>query len=635
MHFKRLLALCVVGTTIIGGAYAVNATSDLTNTVQSVIEEDAIAVANETIENTEITNDNVEQAVSKVEELGVQIDNLYNSVSNILNIDSKYIKIIHILSGGKTIYLDKKPNIYADETVNTLKEPFKIEGSNTVYREMPNIVSQDTNIQRPSAYYLPDAVYSVTYDIVQIMNSRLEFDRGDLQEYFNALKLEVKKEILFCEAIMLYTGESEETVNSFYKAYEKMIYDKHKGENIIEVCEDGTVQFKQMHYDTLISNGITNENTIKNLAIILSFSSNIKDNDNVDEIKDEYVLPYVANYTSRENMMIAASSLVGKVRYVWGGGHSGASDIDGINPAWAQFEAKYDDEPLVEIIDESGEITGVRVSKSFDECIKPSGSYCPYHGKSSDNCSFDGPYVNNIDEYIAAMEGYLNTEDFKTEKYRDLMKYTNFSKGISVDTMNGLDCSGFASWVYNQITDKYHINNVAMSFTDNPGVKEIHYGQTLMPGDTFGWSTHIIVIVGRISDTGLVYLTVESTPNVIKYGVAYYGGASQSEINKAIDLATEANKLIGGISGDEAIPSVFAMDNHIWDGTVGRYKESFVDENTIISEYEKTIKNMYADEIIEYILTKLPHSYVTGYNNYGGSLLNKEIVSTNITTSVE
>lgn len=373
MHFKKMLLLCMVSTTIIGGAYAVNATSDLTDVEQDEITEDTLI--EQEVKTVEISDKEVEQAVSKMEDINIQIENVYTKVSEILNLDVKYVKILHLISGGKTIYLDKKPNIYEDETVNTLRGPFEMQGANTEYRKMPNVSSQDTTIIRPSAYYLPDAAYSVTYDIVQIMNSRLEFDRGSLQEYFDALKMEIKKEILFCEAVMIYTGESEETVNSFYKAYEKIIYDKQKGENIVETSEDGTVKFKEIHYDTLISNGITNETTINNLAIILSFSSNIKENDNVDEIKDEYIIPYVANYTSRENMMIAASSVVGKVRYVWGGGHSGASDIDGINPAWAMFEAKYDDTPNIDIKDENGEVIGTSRSESFDECIKPSGSY--------------------------------------------------------------------------------------------------------------------------------------------------------------------------------------------------------------------------------------------------------------------
>lgn len=633
MHFKKMLMLCMVSTTIIGGAYAVNATSDLTSVEQSEIADNQLI--EEEVETVEITDRDVEQAVSKVEDINIQIDNVYNKVSEMLNLDAKYVKILHVIAGGKTIYLDKKPNVYADETVNTIRGPFEIKGATTTYREMPNISSEDTTIVRPSAYFLPDAAYSVTYDIVQIMNERQKFDRGSLQEYFDALKMEIKKEILFCEAVMIYTGESEEAVNSFYKAYEKMIYDKQKGENIIETSEDGTVKFKEIHYNTLISNGITNEDTIQNLAIILSFSSNIKENHNVDAIKDAYIIPYVANYTSRENMMIAASSVVGKVRYVWGGGHSGASDIDGINPAWAMFEAKYDDTPEVDILDENGDIIGLSRSRSFDECIKPSGSYCPYHGSSSGDCSFKGPYVNNLDEYIEAMEGYLDTEDFKTEKYSNLMRNTNFYKGIAVDTMNGLDCSGFASWVYNQITDKYHINEVATNFTNNPGVKEIPYGQTLLPGDTFGWSTHIIVIVGKTSESGLVYLTVESTPNVIKYGVAYYGGASNKEIEEAKELALNSNKLIGGIIGKEAEPSVFSLDSYIGEGSVGRYKEAFVDENTIIPDYGKSINEMNAHEIIEYVLTKLPHSYVTGYNDYDGTVLDKNKVSSNITTCIE
>ena len=42
-------------------------------------------------------------------------------------------------------------------------------------------------------------------------------------------------------------------------------------------------------------------------------------------------MPYKLNYTSRENLLLAATSLTGKVSYIWGGGHEGTSNIDGIN----------------------------------------------------------------------------------------------------------------------------------------------------------------------------------------------------------------------------------------------------------------------------------------------------------------
>ena len=63
------------------------------------------------------------------------------------------------------------------------------------------------------------------------------------------------------------------------------------------------------------------------MSIILSFDSKLAAYNDPDTIKNEYVNPYKLGYTSRENMMLAAMSVVGKVRYVWGGGHLGSGNL--------------------------------------------------------------------------------------------------------------------------------------------------------------------------------------------------------------------------------------------------------------------------------------------------------------------
>ena len=49
-----------------------------------------------------------------------------------------------------------------------------------------------------------------------------------------------------------------------------------------------------------------------------------------------------------------------------------------------------------------------------------------------------------------------------------------------------------------------------------------------------------------------------------------------------------------------------------------------------VGEDNKLIKDMTAQEIIQYTLTKLPISYVSGYNLYEGDLFNKSLVSSNL-----
>lgn len=583
----------------------------------------------ETYEIEEVLDETIDNAVSNVPDLTTQVSELYEKIGASLNIDYKYVKLLHLLSGGKAVYADKKPNIYLDETVKTMDGPFYIAGSNTEYMTYQQIECPDQNIERPSSNYLPDAAYSVTYDIVQLMNDRLNYDRGGSQIYFDSLKSSAKKEIIFTEAVMLYTGETEEAVNNYYMIYEKLLYDKSKGETLVNIS-DGSIKIKDKYLETFRSNGINNEQTLKYISIILSFDSELVNNDSSESLSDEYVLPYIPNYTSRENMMIAATCLNGKVRYVWGGGHSGLSYIDGINPIWMTFEDLYADEPYTQVLDENtGEITNV-ANESYGRCIKPSGSWCPNHGSYSGGCSFSGPIVRSLDEYIEHMDNYIDTSEMRTEKYARLMEDVNFNRTISVDTLNGFDCSGYVSWLYNQITDRYNISTTAANFSTYPGLQSVSFGDRLLPGDIFAWDGHIVAIIGRVSNSDNVYVTTESTPNILRFGIVYYNGASRAEIEQGKEIAKQANQLIGNLYGREN-PHVYCMNNYLNEnGRMGRLRDRFVDENMIISDYGKTMKDMYAQEIIQYILRKLPYSYVIGYNQYEGNIFDKSVVATGL-----
>ena len=58
-------------------------------------------------------------------------------------------------------------------------------------------------------------------------------------------------------------------------------------------------------------------------------------------------------------------------------------------------------------------------------------------------------------------------------------------EGVSAHRLDGLDCSGFASWVFNQITNKYNIDSAAMYFTRQDGIESLDIGSELLPGDMF------------------------------------------------------------------------------------------------------------------------------------------------------
>jgi hypothetical protein len=147
---------------------------------------------------------------------------------------------------------------------------------------------------------------------------------------------------------------------------------------------------------------------------------------------------------------------------------------------------------------------------------------------------------------------------------------------------------------------------------------------------------------------------------MVKFGVMYYGSAKQSDINEAIAIAKEANDLIGGVPATEKT-HIYNMDTRgyttetIDNGTtviegdwvynteteqweqgqtiineptvkttryaeIGRLNTSFLDENIIIPDYNKKIKDMSAKEIIQYTLNNMDKSYVSGFDTYEGKV---------------
>jgi hypothetical protein len=653
-----------------------------------------------------------------------QLNTLYQQVSDYLDMDISYVKQLHILAGGSYLYADTQPNIYIDKTVQTLNGPMDIPGANTVYQLAPFVECE--NIERPSKYYMPDAIYSVCYDIQALMGQRYYYNRGDMQEYFDSLQEDTKYRIIFYEAVLLYTGEPEETVNKLYTAYEKILYDKRVNENVVESYGDGQIRIKDKFLNIVNDIGITSEKSINYLAVMLSFDGNLAASDNLESLKESYTVPYKLNYTSRENMMIAAMSLAGKVRYTWGGGHSGASLIDGINPVWSQWEALYPDEPYSTYTDEEGEDHLVR-NIGFGKCLKSGNSWCPIHGTVSG--SYHGGTVYSLDQYIEARKDILNVDELSSDKYREMLSTIDFKNGINIHTLDGLDCSGYASWLYNQITDKYTINSTAVDFTNQAGIKKVTFGSELLPGDVFSWTEHIVIIIGKATESGKAYVTIEQTPNVLKFGVVYYSGASQSDIDRAYQIAKEANELIGGINSQYEKPSKYCMNDqgkitvsvntdasgriqisqisyyideagniivtsglipdsfddqelittppetedgyttytikfymnntdnsddndsdnssedessnssktvtkteHVY--AIGRFQDPFIDENTLVGDVNKTIKSMTADEIIQYTITKLPISYVSGYSTYEGEIFDKSKTASSLYDSI-
>lgn len=617
MHYKRLkatllsciLTFCISTTTV----YASE-----NNWVGDLI-----------VDNT-ISKESVETSLNNIDSVSTQVEELYSIISNNIDLGEKHVRELHVLAGGKAIYSDKKANIYNDKTVATYAGPMYIVGANTTYQKAEFIKCEDETIERPSSHYLPDAMYSVAYDIKALMNQRLFYNRGANQEYFNTFTDDTKNNLLFYEAVLLYTGEPVETVDELFFAYIEILTLKSANENIIEIVDNKTC-IKSEYVEILNRHGFNNERTLSYLATMLSYDENMAVYDNTNYITVTNILPYIKNYTSRENMMVSAISLTGKVRYIWGGGHEVAANIDGINPAWYSFNEAYPNELVTEVVNTDSQgneyITEV-YNEGFGECIKSASYWCPIHGSGTNE--FHGKTVFSPKDYLSIRENLTDHSKYSYDDYMTVLSQIEFSGGINEHLIDGLDCSGYTSWVYNQITDKYEFNSTARYFSTQDGVQSLNFGSELLPGDIFAWESHIVLVVGKVRDGSSAYVTIEQTPNVLRFGVINYAGASQDDINEALRVANQANELIGGINSTNEPARQYCMDDIGEDITIARFRDNFVDENKIIEGYDTSIENMTAQQIIQYTLTKLPMSYVLGYSLYDGDLFNKELISSNL-----
>lgn len=574
------------------------------------------------IESVTTTEEVEKMMTAGVDDLAVQLNDLYKEVGKSLNIDYVYVKIMHLIAGGKAVYADKRPNIYAELTVDSMESPFYIEGATQNFAvQAPWANLPDETIERPNKYYLPDTAYSVTSEVVKLMNNRYYADRGQMQPYFSALNNDVKTNVIFCEAMLEYTGSSREAIESFYSSYEKILYEKEKDENVLESDGEGHFTFKDKFKTILTSNNISSARDLEILSIILSFDSKLAASSNPDTVKDEYVIPYIADYTSRENMMLASMSVVGKVRYVWGGGHLGPASINGINPAW---EAFYDTYPT----------TAEEGTDGLNRCIQPTGCWCPIHKavEAANGCLDTASVYYSVEDYVDSRKEIMDTQNMEDDKYSKLLDNAlNFERGVNSHRLDGLDCSGYASWVYNQITGERNYDSGARNFISAGNLAHVNYGAKMLPGDVFSWGSHIVVVIGQVRQGSDAYVMVEASPNMVKFGAMYYGSASQADRAKAISVAKEANDLIGGIPLTEKT-HVYNMDSVGFSESeesgryaeIGRLKYSYLDENIVIGQYNKTMKDMTAQEIIQYTIDNITPQYVTGLNTYTGTVYNTD-----------
>ena len=526
-----------------------------------------IGISNNSTGNHEVMSREISSSENSKRDLRSQISELVSMTSKAMEMKRSQILVILELAETYPKYDSTDPDIFNEETTLLNNPPLMLAVSDNTIRKAGFVECENTAIERPSRRYLPDALYSAVYDLKKLTEERHSENIESESVYYNSLTDDNQNTIDFYEAVLSYIGGSEKQVNSFKNVYEKILTDKDANENVIEIINNKPyVRDKFRHI--LEDADISDENLLRALAIMFSRDNTLFRNDNIDKLTDAYVYPYEIGIRTRENMMTAAMSLVGDVRYVWGGGHSGASYIKGINPVWKQFQNLYPKEPYS--YDKSASAKNAQTDLDYNEgfrtCIKPSGSWCPIHGYSHKD--YHGENVYSIDQYIKLRSGLFDKIDLTDDKYRDMLSTVNYSHGVNAHVIDGLDCSGYVSWLFNQIQNDYNVNTAARYFISQSCFTPLVMGAELLPGDIFAWETHIVVIVGRVREGSNAYVTLEETPNVLRFGVAYYSNASSDDISYGKKIAAEANSLIGGINPDYEKPHVYCIN------TVGKAKSS-------------------------------------------------------------
>ena len=81
--------------------------------------------------------------------------------------------------------------------------------------------------------------------------------------------------------------------------------------------------------------------------------------------------------------------------------------------------------------------------------------------------------------------------------------------------LDGLDCSGYTSWVYNQITDNRNYDSGAAQFISSGGLRTIDYG-SICYLEMYTLTGHIVLIVGKVANSGKSHIILEASPNTVK-----------------------------------------------------------------------------------------------------------------------
>lgn len=218
---------------------------------------------------------------------------------------------------------------------------------------------------------------------------------------------------------------------------------------------------------------------------------------------------FAESKTPQQSTLIEnALSVVGKVRYVWGGGHIGTAEIKGISPIWEPFNQKYTDMPPE---------TTLGVEKSH---------WCPVHG--TEYCAFSDygtwSVIGLIDSHLwLGIEPESLENTYSSINWEDRPQYKNDHR------FDGLDCSGYITWLAYQTLEYYPSLLEHMDFSQDC---DIVTRDDFEPGDFIEFNHHTYVLIGQVTDN--CWIHAEATPGVLRLGVTYWG--DKSGIPEAVQL---------------------------------------------------------------------------------------------------
>lgn len=548
-----------------------------------------------------------------------QIENCIYTLATEGDIEPWQASIIYDISGIKPIYVNKSPNV----TIEKMAFGYPADGTNYMRRLLKCDRYQSVKLDRPSENFLPDIIYSMCMDL----GIKMQVGREIILEASADISLQEKdiSALSFLYIVGVQQSGSvdvTELINTYLRVIDTIT------ENEIDVpAYIDTLGNLVVDDSVRMAMGYEVHYRIRQMFnIMLTRYSEWGIEEQIEEasVSDEELTDNDIEFEylefSRQNMIATAMSAMGKVRYVWGGGHLSTSMIIGISPLWKPWFTVY-----------------AKNEDNSDKCIRPRYSWCAIHGalENTDNsCAFDDTSVSDVRDFLRVRRWQLmekgigdiyfgiTLEELMKTFHGDLTTSVwDPNGGVSLHRLDGLDCSGYVSWILNQVDSTHRRDYLANTFVGSSGIREVEVGKridtdeetgditttvlsvpSLLPGDICDWNTHVIMCLGKWARN--TYIIIESAPNAVKLGVGYFSGGG--DVSGAIEFAREVNSTFFGL--EEENVSVYAFTGMIGEEKsnlqFGRLSRKFIDQGVKIQEYNKSFEELNAKDIVNLILNK-------------------------------